>query len=52
MNAVLSIGCPVFLVVLGVSGLAYCQGMDEMWGEAVVKLRAEDAKRGELFTNA
>ncbi|HUT95600.1 MAG TPA: alpha-L-fucosidase [Thermoguttaceae bacterium] len=51
MNAVLSIGCPVFLVVLGVSGLAYCQGMDEMWGGSVVKLRAEDAKRGELFAN-
>ena len=51
MSAGLSICCTIFLVVLGVSGLAYCQGMNEMWGEAVVKLRAEDAKRGELFTN-
>ena len=24
-------------------------GMDEMWGESVVKLRAENAKRGQLF---
>ncbi|MGJ8649964.1 MAG: alpha-L-fucosidase [Opitutaceae bacterium] len=24
-------------------------GMDELWGESVVKLRAEDAKRGQLF---
>jgi len=51
MNALPSIGCLAFLVILGVSGLAYCQGMDEMWGEAVVKLRAENAKRGELFAN-
>lgn len=25
------------------------QRMDELWGESVVKLRAEDAKRGQLF---
>jgi len=51
MNAGLSNCCAISLVILGISGLAYCQGMDEMWGEAVVKLRAEDAKRGELFAN-
>lgn len=26
-------------------------GMDEMWGDDVVKLRAEDAKRGQLFSD-
>ena len=26
------------------------QGMEEMWGEQVVVLRAEDAKRGQLFS--
>ena len=26
------------------------QGMEEMWGEQVVKLRAEDATRGQLFS--
>lgn len=51
MNALPSISCLAFLVALGVSGIAYCQGMDEMWDEAVVKLRAENAKRGELFAN-
>lgn len=51
MNALPSISCLAFLVILGVSCIAYCQGMDEMWGEAVVKLRAENAKRGELFAN-
>ncbi len=25
------------------------KGMDKMWGESVVKLRAEDAERGQLF---
>ncbi len=39
------------LVVLALSGPAYPQEMDKMWGDAVVKLRAEDAKRGQLFAD-
>ena len=27
------------------------QGMEQMWGEQVVKLRAEDAARGQLFSD-
>ena len=27
----------------------FSQEMDKMWGKSVVKLRAEDAKRGQLF---
>ncbi|WP_411826080.1 alpha-L-fucosidase [Luteolibacter sp. AS25] len=30
---------------------SYSQEMDKMWGENVVKLRPEDAKRGELFAD-
>ena len=36
----------IFVVM---SPLAYGQQMDKMWGESVVKLRAEDAARGQLF---
>jgi alpha-L-fucosidase len=37
------------LAALGLSLPASSQEMDKMWGESVVKLRAADAKRGQLF---
>jgi alpha-L-fucosidase len=37
------------LATLGFSTLTHSQEMDKMWGESVVKLRAGDAKRGQLF---
>ncbi|MDF7824639.1 alpha-L-fucosidase [Pontiellaceae bacterium B12227] len=44
------------IMILGLAGLLAMQssiaaknGMDEMWGESTVKLRAENAKRGQLF---
>ncbi len=40
----------VVLMVLASTDFAFCQNMDEMWGEAVVKLRAEKAQRGQLLT--
>ena len=36
------------LIVLGAPSL-FSQSMDALWGEGVVKLRAEDAARGQLF---
>jgi alpha-L-fucosidase len=35
--------------VLAASCIAGQNGMDEMWGESTVKLRAENASRGQLF---
>ena len=35
--------------MLFATGQAMPQDMDAMWGENVVKLRAQDAKRGQLF---
>ncbi|WP_407947753.1 alpha-L-fucosidase [Pontiella desulfatans] len=32
-------------------GIAAEQGMNEMWGESTVKLRAENAERGQLFND-
>ena len=37
------------LMVCASAGAAYCQEMDKLWGEAVVKLCAENAERGQLF---
>ena len=37
------------LALLGFSLPASSQEMDKMWGESVVKLRAADARRGQLF---
>ena len=37
------------LLMLVASGQLMSQEMDKMWGESVVKLRAHDAKRGQLF---
>ena len=39
------------LAALGLSTSAFSQGMDEMWGESMVKLRAAEAKRGQLFAD-
>jgi len=36
---------------MAVSGVFGAEGMDTMWGQACVKLRAQDAKRGQLFTD-
>ena len=51
MNKKVSSRCLIALVVWGISGSAFSQDMDEMWGQAMVKLRAEDAKRGQLFAD-
>jgi alpha-L-fucosidase len=37
------------LAAFGFSSSAWSQEMDELWGESVVKLRGDDAKRGQLF---
>jgi len=39
----------VFLLSLMLPAFLAGQNMDELWGEKVVKLRAEDAGRGQLF---
>jgi alpha-L-fucosidase len=39
--------CVVVLVAL--AGVSQSQEMDDMWGNNIVKLRAEDATRGQLF---
>ena len=37
------------LITLAFPALAEAQDMDKMWGDRVVKLRAENAERGQLF---
>ncbi len=37
------------LGALALQGAAWSQEMDKMWGDRVVKLRADNAKRGQLF---
>jgi len=39
----------VVLVLAGMVGDANAQPMDKMWGEQVMKLKAADAERGQLF---
>ncbi len=39
----------VVLLVMSVQGAFGAEDMDSMWGQATVKLRAEDAERGQLF---
>ncbi|MCM2369795.1 alpha-L-fucosidase [Aporhodopirellula aestuarii] len=39
----------VFLSVAVLTGSLHAEEMDAMWGATTVKLRAEDAQRGELF---
>jgi alpha-L-fucosidase len=41
--------CLLALAAFVFSPSAWSQEMDELWGESVVKLRAEDAERGQLF---
>ena len=41
--------CLLALAAVGFSSAAWSQEMDEMWGESVVKLRADNAERGQLF---
>ena len=48
MTRVLSI-CLMAVVLSQAANTASSQEMDEMWGESVVKLRAENARRGQLF---
>ncbi len=42
-------GCIVMGFVLGALPLVAEEGMDRMWGERVVRLRADNAERGQLF---
>jgi alpha-L-fucosidase len=39
----------LFLLSCGIACCASAQDMDKLWGERVVKLRAENAQRGQLF---
>ncbi|MEI6892086.1 MAG: alpha-L-fucosidase [Pontiella sp.] len=39
------------LGALVMQGIAAEQGMNKMWGESTIKLRAENAKRGQLFND-
>ena len=43
--------CLITIVLLGISRAAFSQDMNKLWGESVVKLRAEDAKHGQLFAD-
>ena len=49
MRKIVSTSFVVALVSFALSGAALSEDMDKLWGESVVKLRAEDAKRGQLF---
>jgi alpha-L-fucosidase len=39
------------LLAVSLCGLTFSEEMDELWGESVVELRAEDATRGQLFAD-
>lgn len=41
--------CLITMCIWGILGTASAQDMEKMWGESVVKLRAENADRGQLF---
>ncbi|MFC7337752.1 alpha-L-fucosidase [Haloferula chungangensis] len=49
MNIKLTKHCLMAAAAMGLCAPAYTQEMDKMWGESVVKLRAENAKKGQLF---
>ena len=49
MNHRITNNCLVALAALGFSHVAQAEEMDKMWGDSMVKLRAADAKRGQLF---
>lgn len=48
-NHKITTNCLLVLAALGLSTSARSAEMDKMWGESVVKLRAENAERGQLF---
>ncbi|MEP4078340.1 alpha-L-fucosidase [Haloferula sp.] len=41
--------CLLAATAMGLSAPAFSEEMDKMWGESVVKLRAENATKGQLF---
>ena len=41
--------CLLALATVGFSSSVWSEEMDELWGESVVKLRADNAERGQLF---
>jgi alpha-L-fucosidase len=41
--------CLMAMLIWGISGPTFAQDMEKMWGESVVKLRAENAERGQLL---
>jgi alpha-L-fucosidase len=49
MNQKITTACLLALATIGLSSSVKSQEMDKMWGESVVKLRADNAKRGQLF---
>lgn len=49
MAKILRKACFLTLAALIFSSSAWSEEMDELWGESVVKLRADDAERGQLF---
>jgi len=49
MNQNITTACLLALATIGLSSSVQSQEMDKMWGESVVKLRADNAKRGQLF---
>ena len=46
---VLRTTCLLALATVGFSSSVWSEEMDELWGESVVKLRADNAERGQLF---
>ena len=49
LNKQITRNCLLALTLLGLSTPVHSEEMNKMWGESVVKLRAADAKRGQLF---
>ena len=49
MNEKITSACLLALTTVGLLSSVQSQEMDKMWGESVVKLRADNAKRGQLF---
>ena len=49
LNKQFTRNCLLALTLVGLSTPVHSEEMNKMWGESVVKLRAADAKRGQLF---
>ena len=47
----MSTSCRIALILAAMSTSAFSQEMDALWGQSVVKLRAENARRGQLFAD-